>query len=229
MQIHAPSPRDEPLTIDIAIVGAAKPDVGARAFQRRARRRRIVRVGRAVGVYRTALAGLAAAAATRPSCLIHAVNPFGFAWQRRFNEDNVDLNRNFLLTDETYAGAPPLAETFRRAMKPSRPRARFGFWTARMAMLALRHGVEFVLGNAAGRAVRLSRLAVLRRRALQQSVQALQHFLPTVLRDAAEVVHLDFHTGLGRWAEASCSYRNRKEWIIVNGGPSISAPAPSRK
>ena len=35
--------------------------------------------------------------------LIHAINPFGFAWRRRFNENNVDLNRNFLLADESYA------------------------------------------------------------------------------------------------------------------------------
>lgn len=28
--------------------------------------------------------------------LVHALNPFGFAWWRRVNEDNVDLNRNFI-------------------------------------------------------------------------------------------------------------------------------------
>jgi Protein of unknown function (DUF2817) len=28
--------------------------------------------------------------------MIHALNPYGFAWHRRVNEDNVDLNRNFL-------------------------------------------------------------------------------------------------------------------------------------
>jgi hypothetical protein len=27
---------------------------------------------------------------------LHAVNPHGFAWLRRVNEDNVDLNRNFV-------------------------------------------------------------------------------------------------------------------------------------
>jgi hypothetical protein len=27
---------------------------------------------------------------------IHAINPFGFAWERRVNEDNIDLNRNFI-------------------------------------------------------------------------------------------------------------------------------------
>lgn len=28
--------------------------------------------------------------------LVHAINPYGFAWGRRVNEDNVDLNRNFV-------------------------------------------------------------------------------------------------------------------------------------
>ncbi len=28
--------------------------------------------------------------------LVHALNPFGFAWLRRVNEDGVDLNRNFV-------------------------------------------------------------------------------------------------------------------------------------
>jgi hypothetical protein len=27
---------------------------------------------------------------------LHALNPYGFAWRRRVNEDNIDLNRNFL-------------------------------------------------------------------------------------------------------------------------------------
>jgi predicted deacylase len=31
--------------------------------------------------------------------LIHALNPYGFAWRRRWNEDNIDLNRNFLLSN----------------------------------------------------------------------------------------------------------------------------------
>ncbi|HUK11165.1 MAG TPA: M14 family metallopeptidase [Stellaceae bacterium] len=28
--------------------------------------------------------------------VVHAINPYGFAWLRRVNEDNVDLNRNFV-------------------------------------------------------------------------------------------------------------------------------------
>ena len=28
--------------------------------------------------------------------MVHGINPHGFAWQRRVNEDNIDLNRNFI-------------------------------------------------------------------------------------------------------------------------------------
>lgn len=34
---------------------------------------------------------------------VHALNPFGFSWVRRVNEDNVDLNRNFI----DWTGPPP--------------------------------------------------------------------------------------------------------------------------
>jgi len=33
---------------------------------------------------------------TACALLVHALNPYGFAWLRRVNEDNVDLNRNFI-------------------------------------------------------------------------------------------------------------------------------------
>jgi uncharacterized protein (DUF952 family) len=33
--------------------------------------------------------------------LVHALNPFGFSWVRRANEDNVDLNRNFIDWNDT--------------------------------------------------------------------------------------------------------------------------------
>ncbi|MEW2633572.1 M14 family metallopeptidase [Streptomyces sp. NPDC048389] len=44
----------------------------------------------------------AAAGTTTGVLLVHALNPYGFAYLRRVNEDNVDLNRNFVDHD-----APP--------------------------------------------------------------------------------------------------------------------------
>jgi len=39
--------------------------------------------------------------------LVHAFNPYGFSWVRRVNEDNVDLNRNFI---DWTAGVPDNAD-----------------------------------------------------------------------------------------------------------------------
>ena len=62
--------------------------------------------------------------------LIHALNPFGFAWRRRWNENNVDLNRNFL-TDYSFLERDPEYEESRDAyarlnplLNPERPPSR---------------------------------------------------------------------------------------------------------
>ncbi|WP_375593090.1 M14 family metallopeptidase [Algihabitans albus] len=38
--------------------------------------------------------------------LVHAINPYGFAWQRRVTEENVDLNRNWLDHGTTHPANP---------------------------------------------------------------------------------------------------------------------------
>jgi Protein of unknown function (DUF2817) len=40
--------------------------------------------------------------------LVHALNPYGFAWLRRVNEDNVDLNRNF----RDFTAPPPSSSAY---------------------------------------------------------------------------------------------------------------------
>jgi hypothetical protein len=50
--------------------------------------------------------------------LVHAVNPWGFAWLRRVNEDNVDINRNFLDHDAPYPENPDYA-VLDAAMNPA--------------------------------------------------------------------------------------------------------------
>ncbi|HEX4413408.1 MAG TPA: M14 family metallopeptidase [Lacipirellulaceae bacterium] len=200
LQIHAPSPNDEPLTIDIAVAGAANPTTalvlssGVHGVE--------APFGSAVQLafMEQTLSGwqLPAEAAV---VLIHAINPFGYAWRRRFNENNVDLNRNFLLANEAYAGAPPLAGRFRNAMKLSRPRARFGFWSARMVMLALQHGPSSIWETLPVGQYDYPDWLFFGGAGPSQSVHSLQNFLPTVLGEADDVAHLDFHTGLGHWAK----------------------------
>jgi hypothetical protein len=42
---------------------------------------------------------------------VHALNTYGMAWLRRFNENNVDLNRNFGVTE---GGRPITSKAYRR-------------------------------------------------------------------------------------------------------------------
>ena len=42
--------------------------------------------------------------------LVHALNPFGFSWVRRTDENNVDLNRNFIDWDQTPPTRPAYDE-----------------------------------------------------------------------------------------------------------------------
>lgn len=200
LRIDAPSPTTEPLTIDVTVAGAAKPKSAIVLSSG---------VHGVEGVFGSAVQ-LAFLKQYRPNwkmpedaayIFIHAINPFGFAWRRRFNEDNVDLNRNFLLPEEKYSGAPPLSGAFRTAMTPSHPRTRFGFWTARMALLAMKHGVQSFWETLPVGQYDYPDWLYFGGVAPTRSSQALHSFLPTLLDHAEEVVHLDFHTGLGKWAK----------------------------
>lgn len=52
--------------------------------------------------------------------LLHALNPHGFAWTRRVNEDNVDLNRNFVDHEGGNYPENELFEEVAEAMIPER-------------------------------------------------------------------------------------------------------------
>ncbi len=194
--VDAPSPTGEPLTIDIAVAGSPQPQTalvvssgvhGVEAF-----------FGSAVQLaFLEQLPSHWRPPEDAAIVFIHALNPFGFAWQRRFNEDNIDLNRNFLLTDQPYSGAPPLTDLFRRTLKPAP--WRINFHNMRVAKLALKHGVRSFWETLPVGQYEHPDWLFFGGSAQSQSAQLIEQLLPTLLDKAQEVVHLDFHTGLGRW------------------------------
>ena len=98
----ARGPSGEPLAIDVAVAGDA------------AARRCLVVIsgthgqeGFAGSAIQVAwLRGLAARASGVRVVLVHALNPWGFAHYSRSNENNVDLNRNFVEHDGAYPDNP---------------------------------------------------------------------------------------------------------------------------
>ncbi len=129
--------------------------------------------------------------------LVHAVNPYGFAWLRRPNEDNVDLNRNWmdfaspLPTNERYE---EIAEYLCPSDWSSEAQAAAG---ARLAAWRERNGervfMQAVMGGQWRHADGLSYGGV----APSWSRKVLTEVLKSYLDAAARIAIVDFHTGLG--------------------------------
>ena len=95
--------------------------------------------------------------------LIHALNPYGFAWVRRANEENVDLNRNFLLAGEPYAGSPARYAALDALLNPKHPPRRLDLFRLRAMASILRHGMPQLKQAVAGGQYDFPQRPVLRR------------------------------------------------------------------
>lgn len=73
---------------------------------------------------------------------LHALNPFGFAWLRRANKENVDLNRNFLLDDETFRGNPEAYALLDPLLNPKKPPTACDPFIAKALVTILRCGMS---------------------------------------------------------------------------------------
>lgn len=170
--------------------------------------------------------------------LQHANNPWGFAWHRRVNEHNVDINRNFLERFDPQACPPDYDALFEAMNPPDLDPARDAERLARMQAFIAEHGFRrFQTMFSEGQYKHPT--------GLQFGGQALQpgpaHLLALVrehLAQARIVIWLDIHTGLG--ASGACElitgdlpdtegYRLANSvWGGVvksaNGGESVSPP-----
>jgi hypothetical protein len=140
---------------------------------------------------------------------VHALNPYGFSWVRRVNEDNVDLNRNFVDWHQPVPTNDDYTELAHLLVPPS--------WTAEEQERTL-----------LGLMAKLQEVGMER---LQQIIQGGQFQHPTGvfyggtgptwshrwLRDFAtrrlagvrRAAIIDLHTGLGPWGHGSLLSGNR--------------------
>jgi len=130
--------------------------------------------------------------------LIHGVNPYGFAALRRFNEHNVDLNRNFLLAGEAFAGSPEGYASFNTLLNPRHAPSMFDPFMVKASMKIARHGLPFLRQAIAGGQYDHPQGLFYGGDCPSQSQQILRDNFPHWLAGCRDVIHLDFHTGLGR-------------------------------
>lgn len=196
--IGAVGPDGEALTIDVAVVGAANPE------------RAVVVSSGTHGV--EGFLGSAVQAAmledrlggfTPPPgsaiVLIHAVNPYGFAWLRRVNEDNADLNRNFLAPGEAFEGAPAGYAALDGLLNPQHPPPLLDPFLARAALTILRQGMPALKDAVAGGQYEFPRGLFFGGSGPSRSQRILEEALPRLVGSASRVLHVDFHSGLGKY------------------------------
>lgn len=191
-----PGPDGEPLGIDVAELGPRDADT-------------VVLVVSAThgveGYCGSALQThwLATRADERPASMrvvnIHALNPFGMAWVRRVNEDNVDLNRNFV----DWSHSPPTNPDYDGIAADVVPSE----WTAQEqqrtleALLGLvaEWGFPKVQAVVSGGQYAHPKGLFYGGTGAVWSHRWLRDWCAANLIDAQRVVIIDLHTGLGPW------------------------------
>jgi hypothetical protein len=124
------------------------------------------------------------------------------AWLRRVNENNVDLNRNFLRGDERWEGAPALYRLLDPLLNPPSPPALDAF-PLQLALFALRHGPTATQQAIAEGQFEFPRGLFFGGKSLESGPQSYLDWLRRHLAQAEYVFALDLHTGLGRRGEAT--------------------------
>lgn len=132
--------------------------------------------------------------------LVHAHNPYGFAWVRRQNEDNVDINRNFLAPDDPRPTSPNYRDVHDILNPTVLSDETTALFIEQAWALVEKHGMpwvqqaftegqyEFPFGVYYGGKDRV------------QSNRLLSRIYGDVLRHAKEAVLIDMHTGAGDYA-----------------------------
>jgi hypothetical protein len=130
---------------------------------------------------------------------VHVLNPYGMAWLRRFNENSVDLNRNFL-EGAKYEGAPEKYPELNSFLNPvSSPSS--DFYLLKAGWVIFRHGFNSVKQAVAGGQYEYPKGLFFGGKQLEQGPQKYHSFLTERLSSAETVFAIDVHTGLGKYGE----------------------------
>jgi hypothetical protein len=133
--------------------------------------------------------------------LIHTVNPYGFAHDRRWNEDGVDLNRNFLQNDEDYHGASAGYVKLNSLLNPQSAPSRWEPFRLKAAWSIFRFGLPAIKEAVASGQYEYPQGLFFGGDGPTASALILREHYASWTGDANNILHLDLHTGLGRFAE----------------------------
>jgi hypothetical protein len=190
----AKGPDGKPLFIDVATIGAREAKTALLLISGTHGVEGYFGSGVETGLLREGLARRAPKGAK--IVVLHALNPFGFAWNRRVNEDNADINRNFV--DHAHPPTNAAYELLADAIAPASigPDA-MRKANARLREYARAHG-DFALQEAISRGqYRYTDGLYFGGAYTAWSAAMLEDVFVEELAHVKRLIAIDFHTGLG--------------------------------
>jgi hypothetical protein len=135
-------------------------------------------------------------------CIVHVVNPFGWAHLSRFNENFVDLNRNFIDHDQPYPPNPlfnEIQEIFESESMGEDHLTRS--WFRFHDYLTNHEDPALVIQCATGGQYHDAKGVSYGGNKLEWSTLSLINLIESRFQDTETVAHIDWHTGLGGFGE----------------------------
>eukprot|EP01043_Picozoa_sp_COSAG02_P028997 COSAG02_NODE_1787_length_10931_cov_2.224889_4_plen_264_part_00 len=141
--------------------------------------------------------------------LVHAINPHGYAWVRRVNENNVDLNRNFVDhtaprdSNQLYNQAHPFVRPI------TENSAGWAAADAALQQVAVKNNASDAMRTVLGGQYDHPDGIFFGGKSPAWSNELIRRIVRQHCEDAARVLFLDLHTGLGPFghAELMCNGR----------------------
>ena len=133
--------------------------------------------------------------------LVHAVNPFGMKNRRRYNENNADLNRNFIWDENFAPQINPDYEPLTPLLNPARPITNLFAsdiaFISRLIWRILRLGILRIRQGMLSGQYRHPRGVQFGGQSTQESTQVMRGLFQRAFDEYEQVIHLDMHTGYG--------------------------------
>lgn len=138
--------------------------------------------------------------------LIHCLNPYGMNFLRRYNESNVDLNRNFLAKSNDYHGSHDAYESLDEFLNPPSPPTN-DFFYFKVAYHYLRLGSDNFLEAVASGQYDFPRGLFFAGHKLENGPEIYRDWLHQHFDSVEQIFVIDVHTGLGDFAQESLFHK----------------------
>jgi len=205
--LNAKGPAGEDLTVDIGWFGPASP---RRAFLHISGLHGVEGFAGSAIQLQWLETGIRDLPADCAVAIVHAMNPYGMAWLRRVNENNVDLNHNFLPADEAWSGAPENFAALNPLLNPASPPS-LDLFPLRATLASWRYGKSELRRILSGGQYDFPQSLFFGGKQYEQVNRRFQLYISSRLAWADRLVAVDVHTGAGDFP-AGMEYSDESEY-----------------